>query len=471
MRHDRCSLLVMNRSRARRRHVAWRRACRARSRHRRRSVPPSQSRVDGPGAQTRCERITDELERLEQESDILAEDYVDGRRREEPARRRGRRRRGGRRRQGGRGRRAPRRAVRGRRAGVHRRRARTRSGPMFSDSSRTPRTLQRDQLSRVALSTGTATTDELDQAVSELEAQRSSLEDMRAAAERADPAGRRGQGRQRGAQGRVRDGPRRGRGEARPARSEEEEERRARESYERMQREAEEAAAARRRRAGRRAAAAQQQAAERRPATATTRRVELGDARDGGGGDGGGGDGGGGGGGESVVAAGPGSRRRRRPIARAEAGAGSRAAGARAQLPAGVVAGRHRRQRAMSQIGVPVPLRLGRARRGVRLLRPDVVGVGPGRGLPAAPVAASSTPRVPHVPSSAAQPGDLIFFYSPISHVSIYLGGGQQVHAPNSGSTREGRHASTGATSSASAGPADRPTFVRPGPARLRCRG
>ena len=40
---------------------------------------------------------------------------------------------------------------------------------------------------------------------------------------------------------------------------------------------------------------------------------------------------------------------------------------------------------------------------------------------------------VPHVPASAAQPGDLMFFYSPISHVGIYLGGGQMVDAPNSG--------------------------------------
>jgi cell wall-associated NlpC family hydrolase len=40
---------------------------------------------------------------------------------------------------------------------------------------------------------------------------------------------------------------------------------------------------------------------------------------------------------------------------------------------------------------------------------------------------------VPHVPTEAAQPGDLIFYYEPISHVGIYLGGGQLVHAPNSG--------------------------------------
>ena len=44
---------------------------------------------------------------------------------------------------------------------------------------------------------------------------------------------------------------------------------------------------------------------------------------------------------------------------------------------------------------------------------------------------AAATPRVP---AAAAQPGDLIFYYSPISHVGIYLGGGQLVHAPNSGS-------------------------------------
>jgi len=41
---------------------------------------------------------------------------------------------------------------------------------------------------------------------------------------------------------------------------------------------------------------------------------------------------------------------------------------------------------------------------------------------------------LPHVPIPDAQPGDLIFYYSPISHVGIYLGGGKLVHAPNSGS-------------------------------------
>jgi peptidoglycan DL-endopeptidase CwlO len=32
------------------------------------------------------------------------------------------------------------------------------------------------------------------------------------------------------------------------------------------------------------------------------------------------------------------------------------------------------------------------------------------------------------------QPGDLVFFYSPVSHVGIYIGNGQMVHAPTAGS-------------------------------------
>ena len=37
------------------------------------------------------------------------------------------------------------------------------------------------------------------------------------------------------------------------------------------------------------------------------------------------------------------------------------------------------------------------------------------------------------VSRSGLRPGDLVFFYSPISHVGIYVGGGKMVHAPNSG--------------------------------------
>ena len=51
------------------------------------------------------------------------------------------------------------------------------------------------------------------------------------------------------------------------------------------------------------------------------------------------------------------------------------------------------------------------------------------RRVPAAPERARSTPSSPHVPKDQAQPGDLIFYYSPIGHVGIYVGGGQMIHA------------------------------------------
>jgi peptidoglycan DL-endopeptidase CwlO len=37
----------------------------------------------------------------------------------------------------------------------------------------------------------------------------------------------------------------------------------------------------------------------------------------------------------------------------------------------------------------------------------------------------------PAVPASALQPGDLVFYYSPISHVGMYIGNGMIVHAAN----------------------------------------
>lgn len=39
----------------------------------------------------------------------------------------------------------------------------------------------------------------------------------------------------------------------------------------------------------------------------------------------------------------------------------------------------------------------------------------------------------PHVPKDQVQPGDLIFYYAPIGHVGIYIGGGQMIHAPSPG--------------------------------------
>lgn len=42
---------------------------------------------------------------------------------------------------------------------------------------------------------------------------------------------------------------------------------------------------------------------------------------------------------------------------------------------------------------------------------------------------------LPHVARSDLQPGDLLFFYSPISHVAMYVGGGRMIHSSNPGTT------------------------------------
>ena len=59
--------------------------------------------------------------------------------------------------------------------------------------------------------------------------------------------------------------------------------------------------------------------------------------------------------------------------------------------------------------------------------------------LRARPASTSRTPapcsrRMGQAVSRAdLQPGDLVFFYSPVSHVGIYIGNGQMVHAPTTG--------------------------------------
>ena len=40
---------------------------------------------------------------------------------------------------------------------------------------------------------------------------------------------------------------------------------------------------------------------------------------------------------------------------------------------------------------------------------------------------------LPHVAREDLQPGDLVFFYSPISHVGIYVGGGRMIHSAHTG--------------------------------------
>jgi cell wall-associated NlpC family hydrolase len=49
--------------------------------------------------------------------------------------------------------------------------------------------------------------------------------------------------------------------------------------------------------------------------------------------------------------------------------------------------------------------------------------------------AAMQARSAPHVSRSALRPGDLVFFYSPISHVGIYIGGGRIIDAPHPGAS------------------------------------
>ena len=46
---------------------------------------------------------------------------------------------------------------------------------------------------------------------------------------------------------------------------------------------------------------------------------------------------------------------------------------------------------------------------------------------------AAQATSFPEVPYSSAQPGDLLFFYSPVSHVALYMGGGMMIHARHPG--------------------------------------
>jgi len=54
-----------------------------------------------------------------------------------------------------------------------------------------------------------------------------------------------------------------------------------------------------------------------------------------------------------------------------------------------------------------------------------------GVGLPHS--AAAQYASLPHVSQSQVAPGDLVFFGSPIHHVGMYIGGGQMVNAPHTG--------------------------------------
>jgi cell wall-associated NlpC family hydrolase len=255
-------------------------------------------------------------------------------------------------------------------------------GPLFQQSTDLNDVLQREELARVALSAGTATSDELDALVADLEAERASLDAKRTEAEQL--AGQI-QEQQAATDERTADyQAARQDAEAKLGQLlQEEEERRARES-------------------------AAQVAAQVAEATANS-----GGGNPGGGG--GGGDAGGGGNGNDSGggAASGGTNYPPRPVS-SRAGIAVNAA--------------------LGQQGVPY--RYASSSPGVAFDCSGLTAYAWGQagvGLPHQSRAQYAS--VPHVSKADAQPGDLLFYYSPISHVGIYLGGGQLVHAPNTGKT------------------------------------
>jgi cell wall-associated NlpC family hydrolase len=266
---------------------------------------------------------------------------------------------------------------------------------VFSEPSAFNEELQRSELTRVALSSGTADSDDLREAVNDLAEEQENLEAQRAAQEqKAEEVAA------------AREAAETQTEEYEQAKAEaedklgdlirEEQERRARESYERMQREAAEAQA-------RAEAQAQAQAQEQAQAQQAQQQSQS-----------------------------------AQPTSGSGSTSGNRSAPAAAPSAPAIPAASSRAgtavSAAMTQTGVPWVF--GKAEPGVAF---DCSGLTSwawaqaGVGLPHQ--SAQQYGSTTHVPSSAAQPGDLIFFYSPISHVGMYIGGGQMIHSPASGST------------------------------------
>ncbi|MGB9346796.1 MAG: NlpC/P60 family protein [Ilumatobacteraceae bacterium] len=267
-------------------------------------------------------------------------------------------------------------------------------GPLFEDSENLNDALQREELAKVALSAGDVTTDQLDALVSEIEDERRALDKKREQAEqladslidaktetekltsqytdaRADAEAKLGQ------------------------LLREEEERRARESALRIQQQAQAASTA--------------------------------SSSSGGGGSTSGGSTSGGSTSGSSTSSGASS---------GSSGSSSGSSGSGGGFSAPAVSSRSSLavQAALAQQGTPY--RYATSTPGVGFDCSGLTAYAWGQagvGLPHQSRAQfAATPRVP---ISQAQPGDLLFFYSPISHVSIYLGNGIQVHAPSTGKT------------------------------------
>ncbi len=280
--------------------------------------------------------------------------------------------------------------------------------------------------SRVALSTGTATTDEFDQAVTDLEHQQADLDAKRKAA--ADKAEQIKSTKAATDQQAAEYTQARQDAEAKLGQLvQQEEERRARESYLKLQREAEEAAAKQRAEAEAAAAAQQQaqaQAEQQAQAAAQQQEQQQQQSRQ-----------------QERAASAPAATapaaRNEAPAARNEAPAVEAIAVAdpepeAASIPAASSRAGTAIQAAMSVLGTPYVGYKASPSQGF-----DCSGLTmwawaqAGVSLPHYSKAQYAS--LPHIPKDQAEPGDLLFFHSPISHVTMYLGGGQQVSAPHTG--------------------------------------
>ena len=281
-------------------------------------------------------------------------------------------------------------------------------GPLFEDTGDVNDVLQRDQLAQVALSAGDISTDELDAFVSDLEEDREELEDKVAEAEALAASLVTAQ-----------EETERLTGEYEQARIDaeaelgqliaEEEARRAAESAARLQAEIE---------------ATQNQASNNSGG---------GSSNSGGGSSnsGGGGSNSGGGGNDSSATTNSGG-------GSSDSGGGS--SGGAASSPAPVAAAPPPSSRASVAVNAAlgqqgVPYRYATSSPGVAFDCSGLTKYAWGQaGVYLPHQSRAQYASIPHVSKGAAQPGDLLFYYSPISHVGVYLGGGQLVHAPNTGS-------------------------------------
>jgi cell wall-associated NlpC family hydrolase len=275
-------------------------------------------------------------------------------------------------------------------------------GPLFSNAATYSDTLQRDQLSRVALNVGTSTTDDLDALIADLDAERSDLADKLERAEEltetiaeaqvaTEELTAEYQTQRAAAEAAL--------GDALAA----EEVRRAQESARQFERDV---------------AAAQASAA----AAAASTNGGDGDGGSGNGGSGTGGNGGNGGGAPAPAPAPSGGETPPAPVADP------------VNYPAPSSLAGTAINAALAQQGVPYVAYKASPGEGFDCSGLTSYAWGQA-GVYLPHQSRAQAAMLPHVPQSAAQPGDLIFYYSPISHVAIYLGNGTLIHAPATGKT------------------------------------